>query len=73
MTDFIQKFKSGQCVFLASNPETKMTISGIQTVLDKFNGFTIVFGYITEIKKRTNSIKIHYQLALKIMIQAHHK
>ncbi len=38
MTDFIQKFKSGQCVFLASNPETKMTISGIQTVLDKFNG-----------------------------------
>ena len=31
MTDIIKRFKEGQCVFLASNPETKMTISSYQT------------------------------------------
>lgn len=38
MKEIVQKFKLGQCVYLASNPETKMTISDIQTVLEKFNG-----------------------------------
>lgn len=38
MREIIQKFKIGQCVYLTSNPETKMTISGIQTLQEKFNG-----------------------------------
>lgn len=31
MKEIIAKFKSGQCVFLSSNPETKMTVASYQT------------------------------------------
>ena len=51
MKEIIQKFQIGQCVYLASNPETKMTISGIQRILEKFNGMYYCVWLYNRVKK----------------------